>query len=47
MLIDSFGIRDPAELKEISREAANKHYHVACTRVFEITHKAMVKKGEG
>ena len=23
------------------------HYHVACTRVFEITHSKQVSKGEG
>ena len=33
---------------EIMEAVKSKHYHVACTRVFEITHaKDGVKKGEG
>ncbi|OAX43588.1 DNA primase, large subunit [Rhizopogon vinicolor AM-OR11-026] len=37
-----------ADLAEVMRTVKEGHYHVACTRVFEITHAAAgVKKGEG
>lgn len=37
-----------ADLPEIMNTVKAGHYHVACTRVFEITHAAQgVKKGEG
>ena len=37
-----------ADLPEIMATVKAGHYHVACTRVFEITHAAVgVKKGEG
>jgi DNA primase large subunit len=36
-----------ADLPEIVTAAKGGHYHVACTRVFEITHSGQVKKGEG
>jgi DNA primase large subunit len=36
-----------ADLTEIVTAAKGGHYHVACTRVFEITHGSQVKKGEG
>ena len=36
------------DLPEIMHIIKGKHYHVACTRVFEITHaSAGVKKGDG
>jgi DNA primase large subunit len=35
------------ELKEIMDSVKKTHYHIACTRVFELTHAANVKKGEG
>lgn len=36
------------DLQEIVKTVKEKHYHVACTRVFEITHARQgVKKGEG
>lgn len=35
-------------MPEIMNTVKAGHYHVACTRVFEITHSSMgVKKGEG
>lgn len=37
-----------SDLLEIMSYVKNGHYHVACTRVFEITHAAQgVKKGDG
>jgi DNA primase large subunit len=37
-----------ADLQEIMGFVKNQHYHVACTRVFEITHTRLgVKKGDG
>jgi DNA primase large subunit len=36
-----------ADLPEIMQAVKGGHYHVACTRVFEITHASRVKKGEG
>jgi DNA primase large subunit len=36
-----------ADLPEIISTVTAGHYHVACTRVFEITHANRVKKGEG
>ncbi|TCD60544.1 hypothetical protein EIP91_009920 [Steccherinum ochraceum] len=36
-----------ADLPEIMHTVKNGHYHVACTRVFEITHSRQVSKGEG
>ncbi|KAE9399311.1 hypothetical protein BT96DRAFT_965698 [Gymnopus androsaceus JB14] len=35
------------DLPEIMTQVKKKAYHVACTRVFEITHSRHVKKGEG
>lgn len=35
------------DLPEIITAAKGGHYHVACTRMFEITHGGQVKKGEG
>lgn len=36
------------DLQDIMHTVEAKHYHVACTRVFEITHASCgVKKGEG
>lgn len=34
-------------MPEIMSTVKQGHYHVACTRVFEITHSRDVKKGEG
>jgi DNA primase large subunit len=36
-----------ADLPEITSIVKAEHYHVACTRVFEITHSKHVKKGDG
>lgn len=36
-----------AHLPEIMQTVKSGHYHVACTRVFEITHSKQVSKGEG
>ncbi|KAF9264810.1 DNA primase, large subunit [Marasmius fiardii PR-910] len=37
-----------SDLPEIMQTVSTRHYHVACTRVFEITHaKSGVKRGEG
>lgn len=48
MLLATYRISNPSEVREIMDAAKNKHYHVACTRVFELTHKEQgVKKGEG
>lgn len=46
MLLSSFRISNPSDVRDILEAAKNKHYHVACTRVFELTHKD-VKKGDG
>jgi DNA primase large subunit len=35
------------EMREVMDSVKKTHYHVACTRVFELTHQANVKKGEG
>jgi len=35
------------EMREVMESVKKTHYHVACTRVFEITHAGNVKKGEG
>jgi len=34
-------------MREVMESVKKTHYHVACTRVFEITHAGNVKKGEG
>lgn len=35
------------DLPEIMTQVKKRAYHVACTRVFEITHSRHVRKGEG
>jgi DNA primase large subunit len=48
LLLSTYRISNPAETKEILEAAKGTHYHVACTRLFEITHKDQgVKKGDG
>lgn len=49
LLLSSYGISDPAQIKEILDATKSQHYHVACTRVFEITHarKHDIKRGDG
>lgn len=51
LLLTSYSISDPAQVREILDAKANDHFHVACTRVFEITHARkhdnLVKKGDG
>lgn len=38
----------PADLKDVLGSVKNKHYHLACTRVFEIQHAAFgVNKEDG
>jgi DNA primase large subunit len=37
-----------AEQREIMEAVKSQHYHVACTRLFELTHRDQgVKKGDG
>ena len=49
LLLSQYGISDPSQIKEILDAQKSQHFHVACTRVFEITHarKYDVKKGDG
>ncbi|CED82915.1 dna primase large subunit [Phaffia rhodozyma] len=35
------------DLQEVMNQVKSTHYHVACTRVFELTHRSDVQKGEG
>ncbi len=43
-----FRISAPLDINEIMTAVTAKKYHVACTRVFEITHAQQgVKKGDG
>lgn len=35
------------DMREIMDAVKKQHYHIACTRVFELTHPSDVKKGEG
>jgi DNA primase large subunit len=37
---DDLNIHDPRVLREITDAVEAKHYHVACTKVFEATHPA-------
>jgi DNA primase large subunit len=37
--------RSSPEMKDVLESVKGGHYHVACTRVFEVTHG--LKKGEG
>jgi DNA primase large subunit len=37
---DDFHIRDARILREIKEAVTAKHYHIACTKVFEATHSA-------
>jgi DNA primase large subunit len=48
-LLSSYGPKGltAADLPEIMHAVKTSHYHVACTRVFEITHSSQVKKGDG
>jgi len=47
MLLSTYRIA-PSEQKDILEAAKGGHFHVACTRVFEISHKDEgVKKGDG
>nr|ASF90196.1 hypothetical protein SPAR05346 [Bartheletia paradoxa] len=47
-LTTTYGISSKEDLKEILGAVKANHYHVACTRVYEITHAAKgVKKGDG
>jgi DNA primase large subunit len=48
MLERSYRITSPAEQAEIAKLVNGKHFQVACTRVFELTHRAMgAKSGDG
>ena len=48
VLLGSYRIANAGETKEILDSTRAGHYHVACTRVFELTHKDLgVKKGDG
>jgi DNA primase large subunit len=38
MLEDELQIRDARLIKEIKEAVQGKHFHVACTKVFEATH---------
>jgi DNA primase large subunit len=37
---EELGIRDDKVLREIKDAVISKHYHLACTKVFEATHPA-------
>jgi DNA primase large subunit len=39
-LEDDLQIRDPRTIRDIKEAIEGKHYHVACTKVFEATHPA-------
>ena len=41
MLENELHITDGKAIREIKDAVAAKHYHVACTKVFEITHPAV------
>ena len=44
----NYGIVDASDLNDITNAVKSQHYHVACTRVFEITHANKgVNKGDG
>lgn len=50
LLLSAYGDRGltAGHLAEIMTTVKSGHYHVACTRVFEITHESLgVKKGDG
>lgn len=48
MLVTSCGISNAADSKDIFDAVKGGHYHIACTRVFEITHASKgVQKGQG
>ena len=36
--IQSLGINESKQIREIEDAVRNKHYHVACTKVWEFTH---------
>lgn len=46
-LLSTFGSHgiSPGDIPEIMSHVKSSHYHVACTRVFELTHG--IKKGDG
>jgi DNA primase large subunit len=37
-LEDDMHIRDPKIIREIKDAVSSKHFHIACTKVFEATH---------
>ncbi|QSL65594.1 hypothetical protein MERGE_002907 [Pneumocystis wakefieldiae] len=39
--LESMGIRDSRALKEINDAVVERHYHIACTKVFEFTHPSI------
>lgn len=46
LLINTYNLeRSSSEMRDILDSVRGSHYHVACTRVFEVTHG--LKKGEG
>ncbi|KAK9464705.1 eukaryotic and archaeal DNA primase, large subunit-domain-containing protein, partial [Lipomyces arxii] len=38
--VEGLGVADKTVLRSIREDVRNKHFHVACTRVFEATHKS-------
>lgn len=38
MIEDDLNIKDPKMVREIKDAVIGKHFHVACTKVFEATH---------
>lgn len=39
--LEGMGVRDASTLRSVKEDVRTKQYHVACTRVFEITHKSL------
>ncbi|KAG5513910.1 hypothetical protein PMAC_000532 [Pneumocystis sp. 'macacae'] len=39
--LENIGIHDPKVLKEINDAVIERHYHIACTKVFEFTHPSV------
>lgn len=42
--LSKLGVSDPKVLKDINELIATKHFHVACTRVFEVTNPSVILK---
>ncbi|KAK9477588.1 eukaryotic and archaeal DNA primase, large subunit-domain-containing protein [Lipomyces japonicus] len=44
--LGSMGVHDNSILRQVKEDVKNKHYHVACTKVFEYTHAKYAPIGE-